>query len=247
MRDNQAIAEHEQELTSLLVRVLTEPLRPLRESLTALEHGLDVVSTQVDKIRDDDMVALQGHHEDLASDLPRQVLAAIDEPLRVSMRDGFAEQARSRAAALDALRAQLAQDLEKQLQGTARGLEARAVQGDDRLEAAVLQLRTVLLERGEVLQQQVVDRLGGFEAAAEQRLARLEHSVAQSDSARRAEEQFQAEWRSRQEEAQRGLTAQFEHSLRASVRPLKFLLAGTFALAVLSLTGLALVAAHLLA
>lgn len=247
MQGNQAIAEHEQELTSLLVRVLTEPLRPLRESLKALEHGLDDVSTQVGKIHDEDMVALQGQQEDIARAMPRQILSAIEEPLCASMRNGFAEQARSRAAALEALRAQLVQDLEKHLQGTARGLETRAAQGEERLEAAVLQLRTMLLERGEVLQQQVVDRLGGFEAVAEQRLARLEHSVAQSDSARRAEEQLQVEWRSRQEEAQRAFAAQLQTSLRASVRPLKFLLAGTFALVVLSLAGLALVAAHLLA
>lgn len=193
MHDNQAIAEHEQELTSLLVKVLKEPLRPLGDSLKALKDGLDGVSDQVGEIHVG-TVALQGQQEDMA-----------------------------------------------------RGLETRAAQGDERLEAAVLQLRTVLLERGEVLQQQVVDRLVGFEAVAEQHLARLEHGVAQSDSARRAEEQLQVEWRSRQEEAQRAFAAQLQNSLRASVRPLKFLLAGTFALAVLSLAGLVLVASHLLA
>ena len=246
MHDNQAIAEHEQELTSLLVKVLKEPLRPLGDSLKALKDGLDGVSDQVGEIHVG-TVALQGQQEDMARDLPKKVLAAIDEDLRASMRDGFAEQARSRAVALEALRAQLVQDLKKQLQDMARGLETRAAQGDERLEAAVLQLRTVLLERGEVLQQQVVDRLVGFEAVAEQHLARLEHGVAQSDSARRAEEQLQVEWRSRQEEAQRAFAAQLQNSLRASVRPLKFLLAGTFALAVLSLAGLVLVASHLLA
>lgn len=193
MHDNQAIAEHEQELTSLLVKVLKEPLRPLGDSLKALKDGLDGVSDQVGEIHVG-TVALQGQQEDMA-----------------------------------------------------RGLETRAAQGDERLEAAVLQLRTVLLERGEVLQQQVVDRLVGFEAVAEQHLARLEHGVAQSDSARRAEEQLQVEWRSRQEEAQCAFAAQLQNSLRASVRPLKFLLAGTFALAVLSLAGLVLVASHLLA
>jgi predicted nuclease with TOPRIM domain len=64
MEIQQEIERHEEELKSLLTRVLREPLDPLRECLQELSIRLDKLEDQIEKIRKEDLTALNLKHEE---------------------------------------------------------------------------------------------------------------------------------------------------------------------------------------
>jgi len=64
MEIQQEIERHEEELKSLLTRVLREPLDPLRKCLQDLSIHLDELEDQIKKIRKEDLTALNLKHEE---------------------------------------------------------------------------------------------------------------------------------------------------------------------------------------
>jgi len=133
MEIQQEIERHEEELKSLLTRVLREPLDPLHERLQGLSIRLYKLEDQIEKIRKEDLTALNLMHE--------KTWKVIDK-LLTDINDRMSESESTYRGLLSSSVTQLTQTSNDAFDAM-RVWSAESAQ--DQLSAAVLPLRKLLI------------------------------------------------------------------------------------------------------
>lgn len=251
MAIQQEIGHHEEELKSLLTRVLREPLHPLHERLQDFSIRLDELEDQIEKIRDEDFTALHLNHEGTEKEINRlrrdinelmsesksaflSLLSSSVEQLKKTSKDAFDEMRDWSAESAQGQRNALADVLANQL-GELGGT----------YERTLIALGEAVNRGGDARWQKAAESFKLIQANLVQGLTNLEAGINRMDTARRLADEAQENWRVGQEKWQSASIERAQAHLSAAVLPLRKLLIVTLALAGASFIGLVFVGARL--
>ncbi len=250
METQQEITHHEEELRSLLTRVLREPLRPLQESLQALVTRLDELEDQIEKIREEDLASLHLEHEERETVLGR-LHRTIDDRLGVSestfrglLSSSVTQLTQTSIGAFDAMRVWSVEGAQEQRNALADVLATQFGKLGERYERSLISLREQIDRGGDARWQRGTESFKLIEANLGQRLTNLEAAFYQMDTARRTGDEAQEAWRAGQEKWQSASIERAQAHLSEALRPLRNMLIVTLALTGASLIGLVFVGAR---
>lgn len=251
MEIQQEIERHEEELQSLLTRVLREPLHPLRECLKDLSNRLDELKDQIKKIREEDLTALHLMHEETGKVID-QLLRDINDRMSESestyhdlLSSSVTQLTQTINDAFDAMRVWSAESAQGQRNALGNVLANQLSELSGTYERTLNALGEDVNRGGDARWQKAAESFKLIQANLGQRLTNLEATINQMDTARRLADEAQENWRVGQEKWQRASIERAQAQLSAAVLPLRKLLIVTLALAGASVIGLVFVGARL--
>lgn len=251
MEIHQEIERHEEELKSLLTRVLREPLHPLHERLQALSIRLDELEDQIEKIREEDLTALHQMHEKTGKVIDR-LLRDINARMSESestyhdlLSSSVMQLTQTINDSFDAMRVWSAESAQGQRNALANVLANQLSELSGTYERTLNALGEDVNRGGDARWQKAAESFKLIQANLGHRLTNLEATINQMDTVRRLADESQENWRVRQEKWQSASIERAQAQLSAAVLPLRKLLIVTLALAGASFIGLVFVGTRL--
>ena len=251
MEIQQEIERHEEELQSLLTRVLREPLHPLRECLKDLSNRADELKNQIEKIREEDLTALHEMHEKtgkVINRLPSDIndrMSKSESTYHDLLSSSVTQLTRTVNDAFDAMRVWSAECAQGQRNALANMFANQLGELGERYERTLVALEKDVNRGSDARWQKAEESFKLIQANLVHRLTNLEATINQMDTVRRLADEAQENWRVGQEKWQSASIERAQAQLSAAVLPLRKLLIVTLALAGASFIGLVLVGARL--
>lgn len=247
MEIQQEIERHEEELQSLLTRVLREPLHPLRECLKDLSNRADELKNQIEKIREEDLTALHEMHEKtgkVINRLPSDIndrMSKSESTYHDLLSSSVMQLTQTINDAFDAMRVWSAESAQGQRNALANMFANQLGELGERYERTLVALGEDVNRGGDARWQKAEESFKLIQANLGQRLTNLDAAINQI----RLADEAQENWRVGQEKWQRASIERAQVHLSAAVLPLRRLLIVTLTLAGASFIGLVFVGARL--